>query len=211
MRLAPQLRRVLAEAPLVEVAGPFHRFVQLQYVLARLRAGGSPGLLDTIGSRLGGGRFNYRGGFDVLYLGVEPETALAEAESILLGSGVGRRSRLPSPYVHLGVEGQVGRVLDLTEDDVLESLGTTRAELAAPWRGTQARGREAPTQVLGRLARGARRIEGLRFWSTKNSPQGRCLAVFPDRLVPPSALVVVDDSGQLPPERLPRTTRQRNG
>lgn len=50
MRLAPQLRRVLAEAPLVEVGGPFHRFVQLQYVLARLRAGGSPGLLDTIGS-----------------------------------------------------------------------------------------------------------------------------------------------------------------
>ena len=60
MRPAPQLRRVLAEAPLVEAAGPFHRFVQLQYVLSRLRAGGSPGLLDTIGFRLGGGRFKYR-------------------------------------------------------------------------------------------------------------------------------------------------------
>jgi RES domain-containing protein len=200
---ARQLRRALAGAPLMEVAGPFHRFVQVQYVLERLGVREPAGLLDAIGSRLGGGRFNPRARLEVLYLALEAETALAEAEAILLGAGTPTRTRLASPYVHLGVDGRVMRVLDLTDDAILDRLGTSRAELAAPWRPEQAAGREAATQELGRLAHASRRIEALRYWSTKRVPDGRCLAVFPDRLRLPSELVVADDSGRLAPERLP--------
>lgn len=91
----------------------------------------------------------------------------------------------------------------------MERIGTTRSELAVPWRLEQAAGREPATQVLGRLAHASRRIEGLGYWSTKRVPEGRCLAVFPDRLRSPSELVVADDSGRLAPERLPGPGRAR--
>lgn len=204
-----RLRRVLAELPLVEHRGHFHRFVQLQHVLDRLRTEAPLGALDAIGSRLGGGRFNRRGRFEVLYLAFEAETALMEAESVFLGSGAGTRGRLPSPYIHLGIDGRVRNVLDLTDDQTLERLGTTREELASPWRLIQARGGEAPTQVLGRLARQSGRIEALCFWSTKSAAGGRCLAVFSDRLARPSELIVADESGRLPRERVPMPSRRR--
>jgi RES domain-containing protein len=196
MHPEPALRTALATVVLMPLSGPFHRVTDLRYRLDALRAQGRLGALDAIGSRLLGGRFNGKGRFEVLYLGCDALTAQMEADAIL-----GRRG---SPNVHVGVEGRLTSVLDLTNEEIKRALGTSVDELTAEWRLTQARGREAPTQVLGRLARASGRIEALYYVSAAHPPDGRCLAVFPDRVAAPSELTVADDHGLLAPERLPR-------
>jgi hypothetical protein len=42
-------------------------------------------------------------------------------------------------------------ILDLNDPSVLQSLKATVEEIVAPWVMDQARGREARTQVLGRV------------------------------------------------------------
>jgi RES domain-containing protein len=192
----PALRAALATVAVIPFAGSFHRVTDLRYRLDSLRARGRLGALDAIGSRILGGRFNGKGRFEVLYLGCDALTAQMEAHAIL-----GRRG---SPTLHVGVDGRLTRVLDLTSEEIQRALGTTSEELTAGWRLTQARGREAPTQLLGRLAWASGRIEALYCVSAAHRPDGRCLAVFPDRIAAPSELTVADDHGLLEPERLPR-------
>lgn len=203
MRPEPELRQALTVLPLVEVSGPFHRVAKLAYVLEPLRRRRTLGALDAMGSKLVGGRFNVKGRFEVLYLAGDAVTAQLEAEVVLFGTGL-TAGRQAAPTVHVGVDGKVVRALDLTNSEVLQALGTSVEEIRATWRVIQATGGEAPTQLLGRLARQSRRVEGMVYWSAKNVGGGRCLAVFPDRIAPPSELLVADDSGQLKPERLPR-------
>jgi hypothetical protein len=66
----------------------------------------------------------------------------------------------------------------------------------------QMRGREAATQLLGRMVHATLRIEGILFASSKDRPDGRCLAIMPDRLKKGSALEIADDTG-LVKEKLP--------
>lgn len=196
MHPEPALRAALATVAVIPLAGSFHRVTDLRYRFDALRTQGRLGALDAIGSRLLGGRFNGKGRFEVLCLGGDALTAQMEAHAIL-----GRRG---SPTVHVGVDGRLTRVLDLTSVEIQRALGTTSEELTAEWRLTQARRGEAPTQVLGRLAWASRRIEALYYISAAHPADGRCLAVFPDRVAAPSELTLADDHGVLEPERLPR-------
>ena len=106
------------------------------------------------------------------------------------------------PYVHFTVRGGLQKVLDLTNARVLETLNTTADEMTAPWVMGQVQGDEAPTQMLGRVVHFARRIEAILFPSSKDRPDGRCLAVLPYRLKKESPLEIVDETG-LVKERLP--------
>jgi hypothetical protein len=148
-----------------------------------------------------GGRFTPPDKFETLYVAVTPETARIEAESILTGSGI--VGSIAKPFVHFMINGLVEGILDLGHAAVQKSLGTTRAELTSAWRTVQARGHEAPTQMLGRVAHGSGSIQALLYQSSKDAPRGRCLAIFPDRLVTPSWLQIIDESGRLTSERLP--------
>jgi RES domain-containing protein len=196
-----KLRRVLERLPLITLDGPFHRFADFWFVHRRLVTGEATDLLKGLGARMFGGRFTPPEKFETLYVATTAEAARLEAEFILTGSGViGSPAK---PYVHFTISGFVNGVLDLTDLSIQELVGTTTTELSAPWRMLQARRKEAPTQMLGRVAHGIGRIEGLHYQSSKNAPAGRCLAIFPDRLVKPSWLEVVDDSGRLRSERLP--------
>lgn len=196
-----ELRRVLRRLPLITLEGPFHRFADFWFVHQRLVSGEAPDLLRGLGARMFGGRFTPPGKFETLYVAVTPETARIEAESIFTGSGIVRF--LDKPYVHFTINGLVEGILDLGDVAIQKSLGTTREELSSPWRTLQARGHEAPTQMLGRIVHGIRRIQALLYQSSKNAPQGRCLAIFPERLVTSSWLQIIDDSGRLANERLP--------
>ncbi len=199
-----ELRRALSRLPLVDIAGLFHRVIRLQYSCAHLKRTRTLGVLDAIGSRLSGGRFNLKGSFEVLYLACDALTAELEAGTILFGSGVPQRGRHAEPTVHVGVVGTIHGILDLTDEEIIKALGTSETELKAPWRMIQAQGAEAPTQFLGRLAWETRRIEALRYWSSPSTQNGQCVAIFPDRLAAPSEVTVIDDSGRLAPERLPK-------
>lgn len=199
-----ELRRTLSRLPLVEIAGPFHRVTRLKYAYAHLERTRTLGVLDAIGSRLFGGRFNLKGSFEVLYLACDALTAELEAGTVLFGSDVPQPGRHGEPTVHVGVAGTIHGVLDLTDEEIVKALGTSEAELKAAWRMIQAEGAEAPTQLLGRLAWESRRIQALRYWSRPSTQKGQCVAIFPDRLAAPSEVTVIDDSGRLAPERLPK-------
>lgn len=111
-------------------------------------------------------------------------------------------SAATKPYVHFMVRGRLQNVLDLTDGSVLKSLETTADEIAAPWVMEQLRGREAATQLLGRMAHAAQRVEAILFVSSKDRPRGSCLAILPDRLKKRSTVEIVDETG-LVRERLP--------
>jgi RES domain-containing protein len=195
------LARALKRVRLIRVEGPFHRFADLWLVHQRLAAGKGAEVLRGLGAKINGGRFTPRGAFETLYVSTTAETARIEAECRITASGV--ISDPMRPFVHFLVTGRLQRVLDLTDDLVLDGLKTNADEVAAPWVLRQAKGQEVATQKLGRAAHATRRIEAILFPSTKHQPSGRCLAIFPDRLRRASILEIADETG-LVKEKVPR-------
>jgi RES domain-containing protein len=195
-----QLRAAVARVSTVARAGPYSRFVGYQYLVPVPRGAApstGPRPLWGIGSIRSGARFTPRGGFETVYLGEDPITALAEVEGIYRAyGGVPFTGRTP-PVVHVAVDAVLLSVLDLTEPSVRAAVGTTHQELTGQWRVTQDGGAEAPTQTLGRVCYESGGIDGIRYPSAKNPPDGKCVAVFPDRLARPAYLEVFDPFGNL--------------
>jgi RES domain-containing protein len=195
-----ELKRALRRVPLIGADGPFHRFVDLWFVHQNLAGGRKTEVLAGLGAKMIGGRFTPRGAFETLYVATSAETARIEAESRITASGVvGSPTK---PYVHFVIRGQLQMILDLNDPSVLQALKTTVEEIVAPWVMDQTHGREARTQVLGRVVHTIRKIEAILFPSSKDRPEGRCLAVLPDRLKRGSSLEIEDETG-LVKERLP--------
>lgn len=200
MLLERELARALRRVRLVRVEGPFHRFADLWFVYQRLAAGEGAEVLRGLGAKINGGRFTPRGAFETLYVATTAETARIEAESRITSSGV--ISTPTRPFVHFLVTGRLHKVLDLTDDSVLDLLQTNSDEIAVPWVVSQAQGAESATQRLGHAVHAIGRIEAIRFASTKDRPSGRCLAIFPDRLGRTSVLEIADETG-LAREKVP--------
>jgi hypothetical protein len=101
------------------------------------------------------------------------------------------------PVTLVTVEGVLMRCLDLTDGAIQDALGTSLTELTGEWWYTAGVGRTAPTHLLGRLAFETGAIQGLLYVSSKNPANGRCLAVFTDRLLPgePSFIHALDARG----------------
>lgn len=200
----PERRRALLRVPLVALSGPFHRFVDFWFVHNQLAAGKTPSILSGLGARLFGGRFTPPNLFETLYVSTTVQTAQIEAEFPFLGSGVVSTLRPAKPFVHFGIDGQLSRVLDLTVTDptVISALGLTVGEIHAPWRFIQALGGEAPTQTLGRFVYETGKIEAIFYPSSKHKPDGRCLAILPERLSSPSWIEISDETGRFR-ERIP--------
>lgn len=197
-----ELRRILFGGPLIPLQGPFHRYTELYYLVEALRERRRPGILAGVGAFLLGGRYNPPRSFETLYVATTGHTALLEAKSTFLASRIVADLPPETPLLYVGINGRLSNVLDLTNPDVLTALGTTTEKLEAPWMPFQARGVEAPTQTLGRIAYETGRIEALYYHSTKDKPSGRCVAIFPRRLAPPSSIEIVDHKGLIG-ERLP--------
>ncbi len=195
-----RLRIALKTVPLISLVGPFHRFADFWFVTERIAKGEHSGVLEGLGARRYGGRFTPPGMFETLYVALTAETARIEAESIAVGPRV--LSVPARPYVHFAINGFLATVLDLTNPAIQMALGTTTAEVCAPWRMLQARRREAQTQRLGRMAHSSGRMEAVLYESTKDTPLGRCLAIFPNKISGPSWLEIVDETGRLKSERL---------
>lgn len=156
-----RLRTALKTVPLISLEGPFHRFADFWFVTERIAKGEDSGVLEGLGARRYGGRFTPPGKFETLYVALTAETARIEAESIAVGSRV--LSVPARPYVHFAINGFLATVLDLTNPAIQMALGTTTAELCAPWRMLQARHRESQTQRLGRMAHSSGRSEAVLY------------------------------------------------
>ena len=122
---------------------------------------------------------------------------MAEVSGVLYSPQVPMPRTAQPPWVLITVEGILLRVLDVTVDRVQSTLGTNLQELTGAWRHIQAMGQEAPTQMLGRLCYRSGRFEAIRYPSSKNTAYGVCVAVFIDRLKPPSLIKVLDPQGRL--------------
>jgi RES domain-containing protein len=150
-----------------------------------------------------GGCFTPVGGADTIYLASDSDTASREAQAVLQPTGGPPVTIVRAPWVVISVEDSLSGVLDLTDPDVQDLLGTSLAELTGVWQVAPPR-RKPPTHLLGRLGYDAERIVAIHYVSAKHPAHGRCVAVFADRLVSgrPSYLRTVDPYTNLA-QRLP--------
>lgn len=201
----PRLRAVLAQLTPRTMHGPYSRCVGYEHLVPQpggMAPAAGPQPPWGMGSTIFGARFTPRRTFETIYLAEDPITAFAEVWLILQHPHAPPSTFRTPPLVHVTVDGVLASVLDLTEPNVQAALETTPQELTGEWRYAQAEGREAPTQTLGRVCYETRRFDSIRFFSTKNPPNGICIAVFPDRLNPPAYIEVYDPYDNLA-QRLP--------
>ncbi len=146
-------------------------------------------ILSAKGNFHAGGRFNYKGAFEVLYLSCDPHTCLEETTKSLQRNGFEIAKTLPR--VVIGIEVNLSRVLDLTVSEIRRRLGITKQILiTSNWMNTQnADNKEAITQQIGRLAREAG-FEAILVHSAVT--RGKNLDIFPDRLLPSSSLKIIN-------------------
>jgi RES domain-containing protein len=95
--------------------------------------------LSSIGSLRAGGRYNMRGEFEALYLTSSPVTARSEVEA-LVATAEGLRGVKGPPRILLSIDYELEAVVDLTEPTAQQLLGSSLAELSAPWRTLNAAG-----------------------------------------------------------------------
>jgi RES domain-containing protein len=136
-----------------------------------------PDLLYAGGVSDSGGRFTPVGGPDTLYLASSESVANAEwrhgLEKIF-----GKDLLAEPPKVTFKSRVKLQRMVDLSDSNVLEALGTCSEELMAEWDGVTAPG----SQVLGQAIYDSCRFSGIRYQSARIK-RGYCLAIFPRRLI----------------------------
>lgn len=184
MQAGNSLTHQLKALPASVFTGVAYRLIHARYAETAL---------SSIGSLRNGGRYNPRRAFEVLYLADSPITALQEVEA-LVRTRTGLFPVKGPPRLLLSVEVTLRAVLDLTQADVQQALGTNLQELTGSWVAVNDQEAVAPTQQLGCACFEVGTIEALKVPSVRD-PRAFNLAVFPDRLGEGSSLRVFDDSG----------------
>jgi hypothetical protein len=196
---ALELKKALVDIPLSSEVGLWTRAVRyelLQKSPPGLPKGGGPQPLWPGGAAIAGARFTPKGGFGSLYLASDAITALREVSAVF-----GTQTIRTPPWTVFAVEGFLQRILDLTDEKVLDLLETTRSELTGDWLlgqdlYQQGKGLLPPTQLLATVAYETGKIVAMRYHAAKNIQTGLNWVVFADRLLPdqPSFLKVYDPS-----------------
>jgi RES domain-containing protein len=146
-------------------------------------------LLTGAGAKLHGGRWNPPGLFCAIYGTLDPYAALAETVGTYGHYSIPFEQRLP--LVLVGIEVQLQRLLDLTDGKIRQHLGVSEERmLEADWQAAQAKNGEGLTQAIGRLAWEGK-IEALLVWSARFKKE-KNLVIFPDQLINPSLLQIVN-------------------
>jgi hypothetical protein len=163
--------------------------------LAALQSVDPHQFLYALGAGKEGARFTPRRGPESLYVAEDELTA--EVESKQGGFENFRRVAAP-PAVVYSLKVLLKAVLDLTDAKIVKKIGSSQAELAAPWRLHR---KKAPTQILGLAAFDSGKFDALRYRSTKN-PKGICYVILTPRLDGISLVELYDPDGNFS-ERMP--------
>lgn len=156
------------------LAGPWSgtafRFATIQYA-------NRADFLSGAGSGKRGGRWNPPGAFHCVYGSLDPQTALDESNASFTAYGIPLDQA--RPRILASVQLKLQSVLDLTSNDCLRILRTSRKQLVTlDWEAEQDHGREALTQAIGRIAWEAA-LEAIIVPSAR--ADGLNLALFPSR------------------------------
>jgi RES domain-containing protein len=151
--------------------------------------------LYAFGAGKDGARFTPRRGPASLYVAEDELTAEAESKQ---GCFENFRKTAASPAVVYSLKVSLKAVLDLTDAKIVKKIGSSQAEVAAPWRLHR---KKAPTQILGLAAFDSGKFDALRYRSTKN-PKGICYVIFTPRLDGTSFVELYDPDGNFS-ERIP--------
>jgi len=143
MHLKTQLERILLRLPDPSLRGYFYRSVDH----SALYSIDPPDALYSLGPGRSGQRFTPNGGPPALYVADKAATAFAEGTHAITSSLTGTIVP-PAPVVVYAVDVNLNHVLELTDNDVLKALGTTRAELQGPWADQVDAGADVPTHTL---------------------------------------------------------------
>jgi RES domain-containing protein len=148
-------------------------------------------LLSGAGSKTAGGRWNPPKSFRTVYTSLDPHTAIDEALAHFVHFDLPIAKAMPRVLVAL--DAQLQQVLNLTDDLIRQALRVPLSRLVTEsWRDEQGAGREALTQVLGRIAFETN-WEGLLVPSAARK-SGRNLIIFPAKLRAGSRLLIVNKS-----------------
>lgn len=147
------------------------------------------GFISTQRTRERGGRYNFKGMFDALYLSCDPTTCLEESTRCSQTFGIDLAKRFPRAIKAFQVD--LSKVLDLTNYPVRRRTGISRTTLIMTnWEEIQEKyNKQAITQKIGRLARDLG-FEGLLVPSAVC--KGKNLVVFTSNVFPPSSYIAID-------------------
>jgi RES domain-containing protein len=199
-----QLRAALRKIAPVPIQGPFSRTVALHYLFPKAATVShiKPQPLWGLGSKRFGGRYTPKNSFETIYMAKDMVTALEEVQALISIPSRPAFTIVTVPWVTVAIQGFLSSVLDLTQSANVEAVGSSYQELTGAWRWVPSQTGEPPTHLLGRLCHTSRRFDGISYPSSKNTPSGVCVAVFPDRLRKPAYLEVYDPHGNVA-QRLP--------
>lgn len=187
-----ELKNHLSTCSLIRVQDRLWREINTEYILDS-----KPKPLYSEGPVKSGARFTPKNGFRTLYLTYDRQTASLEIQSSFKKNDGTLIDLADRPTTILPIDVDLDSVLDLTDPNVIYSLKTNTSELTGEWRYSQITS-VAVTQILGRAAFGSNRIKAIKYHSAKDPHQGRCLAVFIDRLVKgKDQIACVDKSNKL--------------
>lgn len=188
------LPAIIAGLPLIKLRKTLHRVVDS----AALNSLSPMVPLYTLGPGRNGQRYTPRGGPNAIYAAEDQVTALAEYHQISRIALVeGNASKTASnPTSNYAIEVSLTRVLDLSNPDIQQALGTSVKELTGPWRPQMIRGIFCPTHVIASAVFANGSIQAMRYPSARDS-QFSCLIIWEDRIQDPSFIEVVDSSGIL--------------
>lgn len=137
------------------------------------------------GSREASGRFHGKGELVIVYTSTDLKTAEWEYSNTARSSGLNITSLLP--YIIIGADVTLSKVLDLSDALVRERLGVTLAEVrSVRW---DASSDQTLTQIIGRLAYEAK-FEAILAPSRGG---GLNLNIFRQNLLPDSSIEIINE------------------
>ena len=134
-----------------------------------------------------------------IYMAADAQTAYAEATRYSQNLALQAMPIVATASINCLLE----NVLDVCDRAVQSALGTTEAELTAPYIRAQGRGELVPTQELSKAVFDSGLFQAIRYPSAQ--PTGTvCFVVYYERLLSPSFLELIDPTGafiyRLPPQ-----------
>lgn len=175
MKPYDELKSILTSLRGISIKKPYYRVMGIKYLKNPLSA---------LGAKLGGGRYNYIGEFEVLYVAPDVQTAVQETLRNI-------NFRF-SPKSIVTIEAKVKSILNLQDQGTINELGIDEEKLFCPWRRMQdIDQKKAYTQILGEVIYNSNQFEGILYPSVKVKGKYN-LAIFPDRLKKGSYIKVYD-------------------